>query len=98
MNFHFSRLDMQQAGVFWTHSPTVLSEKRLVTQTRAPCCPHTEDKVNAVKRCGELFQSLGELLKKVDTMSEGMVDVHVECRCIIICIREISPLFWFYVA
>lgn len=31
-------------------------------------------------------------------MSEGMVDVHVECRCIIICIREISRLFWFYVA
>lgn len=30
-------------------------------------------------------------------MSEGMVDVHVECR-IIICIREISRLFWFYVA
>lgn len=27
INLHFSRLDMQQAGEFWSHSPTVLVRK-----------------------------------------------------------------------
>lgn len=49
MNLHLSSLDMQQAGVFWIHSATVLSEKKLVdarvthTCTRAPVT-HTERK------------------------------------------------------
>lgn len=51
INLHFSGLDMQQAGKFWRHSPTVLSERRLVAQTRAHRRPRRKEKINAVKTC-----------------------------------------------